>query len=187
MKKLFSLAFLATLILHVAGVSAQTPDGWGLRGMDPRSYESGIDKKIHHSGTSSAFLRSKGKPKAFGTLMQQVSANAHLGKRVRFSGFVKSKNVSIWSVLWFRVDSGRKSVAFDNMGNRPIRGTKNWAKYEIVLDVPSYATGLAYGILLNGKGEVWLDDAKLEDVSNDVPITDLKHAADEPTNLNFEK
>jgi hypothetical protein len=87
-----------------------------------------------------------------------------------------------------RVDKGTKSVAFDNMQDRPIKGTANWRKYDVVLDVPQDATGIFFGVLLSGSGTVWLSDAKFEIVGASVPATgtDQMIQRDEPTNLNFE-
>jgi hypothetical protein len=42
----------------------------------------------------------------FGTLMQDFRAKQYVGKRVRFSAFVKSENVEGWAGLWMRVDKG---------------------------------------------------------------------------------
>ncbi len=76
------------------------------------------------------------------------------------------------------------------MGNRPIKGTGDWKRYEIVLDVPGNSINIAFGILLTGKGKVWMDDLQFEVVGKDVPTTDmLKQGAglpDEPLNLGFE-
>lgn len=44
-------------------------------------------------------------PHGLGTLMQQISAQNYVGKRVRFSGFVKTKEVEGWCGLWFRIDA----------------------------------------------------------------------------------
>lgn len=42
--------------------------------------------------------------------------------------------------LWFRVDGTTgKSLSFDNMQDRAVKGTTEWARYEIVLDVPEGA------------------------------------------------
>ncbi|MCA9492492.1 MAG: hypothetical protein KC621_21310 [Myxococcales bacterium] len=48
-------------------------------------------------------------------------------------------------------------LSFDNMQERPIRGTQDWTRHEIVLDVPTGATNIAFGILVAGKGTVWID------------------------------
>jgi hypothetical protein len=108
------------------------------------------------------------------------------------SAMVKSKSVNSWAGLWFRIDEKgtTESLGFDNMEKRPIKGTTEWKEYQIVLDVPSNAYRLAYGILMDGEGEVWISDLKFEIVDNTVPVTAGKENDDdlpEPSNLDFSK
>ena len=94
-----------------------------------------------------------------------------------------------------RVDGARKDemLAFDNMQDRAIKGTIDWKKYEIVLDVPENSEMVAFGLLLSGKGQVWMDDLQFEVVGKDVPTTGratagaASGAAKTPLNLNFEE
>jgi hypothetical protein len=180
---------------------AAVPQGWILAGSKPADYDTGVDAQVVYSNTPSAYLKSKdpnlclkkegtggddSECKGFGTLMQQFSADEYVGKRIRFSGFVKADGVSQWAGLWMRVDKGTSVVAFDNMQNRAIKGTLGWQHYEVVLDVPANATGIAFGILLAGPGAVWLNSAKFEPVGTDVPVTSPE-VAKGPTNLGFEK
>ena len=80
-------------------------------------------------------------------------------------------------------------VAFDNMQNRPNQGTQPWKQFDVVLDVPEDATGVFFGILLSGTGEVWMNDVSLEAVGKDVPVTTLAPQAPtlrtRPANLKF--
>ena len=85
-----------------------------------------------------------------------------------------------------RVDKQRDPVAFDNMQDRPIKGTTGWQSYAVVLDVPQDATGIAFGILLGGTGAVWLNNVTFEVVGTDVATTG-KRMPNAPTNLGFEK
>jgi hypothetical protein len=171
-------------------LQAAVPTGWILAGSKPASYDVGTDAQATYNGHPSAYLKAK-EPvtDGFGTLMQDFRAGNYLGKRVRFSGFVKSDEVQSWAGLWMRVDKGQEMVAFDNMQDRPIKGTTGWQKYEVVLDVPQDATGIALGVLLGGSGEVWLNGGKFEVVGADVPTTGGKGVKlpDGPTNLDFEK
>jgi hypothetical protein len=63
--------------------------------------------------------------------------------------------------------------ASDNMGDGPIKRGNAWTPYSVVLDVPMEATHLTLGLLLRGKGTVWLDDLTLEVVGEEVPTTDV--------------
>lgn len=87
-----------------------------------------------------------------------------------------------------RVDKESKHVAFDNMHDRPITGTTDWKKYDVVLDVPEVATGISFGVLLTGSGTVRLSGSKFEIVGPTVLTTDgdAVQKPEEPTNLNFE-
>jgi hypothetical protein len=81
-------------------------------------------------------------------------------------------------------------AAFDNMQNRAIKGTQPWTAYDVVLDVPEDATGISFGVLLAGAGEVWINDVSFEVVGKDVPVTSPAPAQapalpSHPVNLKF--
>ena len=50
---------------------------------------------------------------------------------------------------------------FDNMAERPIRGSTPWTNYTVEAHMPTGAEWLNYGILLVGSGQVWCDDLRL--------------------------
>ncbi len=169
--------------------SFDLPTGWFKAGSNPKSYDMGIDKGAGQDGKDVATIKSIDKMiDGFGTLMQTSSAQKYLGQRVRMTGFVKSKDVKEKAGLWFRVDqeNSKKSLAFDNMYDRPVTGTTDWKKYEIVLDVPLNASKLAYGALLSGTGQIWFDSLNFEIVDSTISTTGRKENK-EPVNLNFEK
>ena len=74
------------------------------------------------------------------------------------------------------------------MQDRAIKGTTDWKVYDVVLDVPKKATGIAMGVLLTGPGTVWISGVNVESVGSDVALTktfDVTPAA--PVNLDFGK
>jgi hypothetical protein len=77
--------------------------------------------------------------------------------------------------MWMRIDgpTSGEMLGFDNMKNRPIEGTNDWQKYEIVLDVPDNSTGVFYGVLIHGNGQAWLGDFSFEIVGDDVKTTNM--------------
>lgn len=191
MKRSLKLALIAGTVLLC---SYDLPNGWFPAGSKPKSYEMGTDKGAGQNGLNAATIKSIDKKiEGFGTLMQQSMPTAYLGKRVRMTGYMKSSDVTSWAGLWLRVDQAgsTKSLSFDNMHDRPIKGTTGWTKCEIVLDVPSNASMLAYGALLNGTGQIWFDNLQFEIVDNTVPVTGSgspsRTTVDGPTNLDFEK
>src|ERR1051326_798703 len=188
MRSLLSKALLA-LVLLPAVAAAEVPTGWFLAGSDPKAYVAERDVNTKRDGKVSARLASTGPSKGFGTLMQSFDAGEYRGKRLKLSAWVKSKDVEDWAGMWMRVDlADKKQGAFDNMQNRAIKGTKDWTRYDVVLDVASDATAIAFGILVSGEGSVWMNDLQFQVVDSSVPVTDMmKGSANlkKPTNLDF--
>lgn len=183
-------AVIVALLACSLVVSAGVPEGWYLAGNNPADYDAGVDSQVVHNSHPSAYLKAKSRDaEGFGSLMQDISATKYAGKRVRLNAFVKAQGVQGWAGLLMRVDKGTGTVAFDTMENRPIKGSSDWRSYDVVLDVPSDATGIFFGVQLSGPGQVWLNSVKLEVVGNDVPVTgkSAPPPKDEPANTNFEK
>jgi hypothetical protein len=175
-----------------ADASSGAPEGWWKNGSAPAAYDVGIDSTQPYKKPVSVYVKSLD-PKAsegkFGGMMQMCRAESFRGKRLKFTGHVKTSDVVGTANLWFRVDGdSEKCLAFDNMDNRPIKGTTDWKEYSVVLDVPESAEALAYGIFISGAGTAWLNDVQLMEVGSDVKSTNMEHAKklpDAPQNLDF--
>ena len=65
----------------------------------------GIDRGAGKDGKNAATIKSNTKKiEGFGTLMQNCLPDNYLGKRVRMSGMMKTKDVSYWSGFWLHID-----------------------------------------------------------------------------------
>lgn len=170
--------------------TTRTPLGWHIAGSVRMAYVAGTDPDVSRSGGQSGYLQSKeSKINGFGTLMQSVGADRYAGHRIRLSCWLRTDTVSDWAGLWGRVDqlgTGRP-LAFDNMEDRAIRGTRDWTECVVVLDVGLRASNIAFGVLLGGTGTVWIDEMKFEVVDETVPLTALPLFVAEPQNLAFEQ
>lgn len=170
--------------------------GWLLTGTAPDSYRMKKDTIHFHSGRHSATLNYAGdestvNDNTFGTMMQSISAVNYKNKRIKFSAFIKTEHVDKCG-LWARVDNKSEDILqFDNMMDRAIIGTNNWNYYAVVLDIPEEADSIHFGVLLAGKGQVWIDTFKVEEVEHNIPSTNtwdkLKTLPKEPINLDFEE
>jgi hypothetical protein len=151
--------------------------GWFLSGDTPDEYNVGEDKKVVYKNVSSGFIRSKrNHAKGFGTLMQQVDITRHTGKKLRLSAAVKTEDVKNWAGLWVRIDDADRQILwFDNMQDRPIKGTINWKKFKTSFTVPKESTTLSFGVLLVGAGSVWINNVSFDQLSGqkEKPIQDL--------------
>jgi serine/threonine-protein kinase len=156
--------------------SGETPNGhpmFWFGGGD--GYAIRVDENGAHSGKGAARLewaqREKPGDEDWCTLTQCVGVDLWKWNRVRLSGYLKTLNAD-GAGLWMRVDEGEKhTLRFDNMLDRPVKGTTEWRRYEVVLDVPRTATRVCFGVVLVGGGTVWADDLSFEVVSGRVPET----------------
>jgi erythromycin esterase len=175
------------------------PKGWSRASDNFAGYQAGLDRRVVKEGKASAYVQMKGSNEGeFGGLAQAVLAAPHRGERLRLTAQLKAAGAAGGAGLWMRIDAKGATLALDNMEGRRLTGDKDWQKAEIVLDVPSEATVVAFGMLLVGDGKAWADDFKLEAVGKDVRPTagpvQQPHGAgaeagvpEKPANLGFEE
>ena len=101
---------------------------------------------------------------AFGVATGSFPVTAAAGKRIRYSGYIRTKDMTAgWAGLWWRVDGQNRDVlAFDNMEERPATGTTDWTRYEIELQVPAGAKGISFGVLRPGNGTASFDSLEVQ-------------------------
>ncbi|MCD4664274.1 MAG: peptidase S41, partial [Bacteroidales bacterium] len=127
-------------------------DGWFKWG----NYTLAIDT-LSNSGQKSGKITSNDIGQ-FGSITYKIPAN-YIGKTIELEGYMKIKNVENgFAGLMLRVDGNGGSLAFDNMQDQNISGTKDWQKYSIKLDYPEQAENIFIAGILTGKGEAWFDD-----------------------------
>ena len=171
-----SLALAVALATLSSGLPAlAAPDfpakGWAIAGSNPQGFDFGTER-ISGAPGKSAYIKSKSaSPSGFGTVMQTIAADNYRGQRLRLSALVKTAD-AVRAQLWMRLDGpSEKIVGFYNMDDRPVTGTTDWKRYSLVLDVPPETDDIAFGFFLNGRGEVWATNFKLEPVSKDTPVS----------------
>lgn len=107
---------------------------------------------------------------SFGNVMQMIDAAPFRGKRLRFTGWARTRSViADWLKLsssraqaWLRVDRPLGTTGFfDNMQDRPIRSS-SWRRFEIIGDIANDAEYINLGLILQGNGKAWLDDVQVE-------------------------
>jgi hypothetical protein len=140
-----------------------------------------MESKNPFAGSACARIDSTGagsEERLFNNLMQAIDATDWQGKKVRFRAAVRTADLADAAQvqMWFRVDrkpklEGERNMgAFDNMQDRPIDSTE-WKHFDIVLPVDQDAQRLNVGVLIQGKGKAWFDDASLEVVDDATPST----------------
>jgi C-terminal processing protease CtpA/Prc len=134
-----------------------------------------LDSTIVHEGRYSGRAeRAEGSPSAFSTFTMSIPVDFK-GDTLELRGWLKYENVTGFVGLWQRQDarSGGRSVQFDNMAERQLKGTADWTEYRSKLPISPQARTLVFGALLVGQGRMWVDDLRL--------FVDGRPLADVPT------
>jgi hypothetical protein len=138
--------------------TTRSSDSWFPAGSHPRQYTMETN-----DGISMIKYTSTEAPAGFGTYMKMHAPGEWSGKRLKMTGMIRTENAEGWVGMWSRVDGPNdEPLDFDNMHDRPIIGTSDWKKYEIITNVPKNAKAIAYGVLVNGKGTAYFKDIKFE-------------------------
>ncbi len=147
---------------------------WFKAGNASSKYEMGEDISSPDASTIKSITKDLDET-SFGTYMTTIKPDQYFGKRIQLKGQLKSSGVNAWAGFWLRVDAKDtdQPLAFDNMQNRSIQGSTDWSTYEIVVDVPSTASAIAYGSLLAGSGQIWFKDIQIKVVDKSIPTTSM--------------
>lgn len=145
-----------------------------------------LDSTIIKNGKYAAIIQSKAKNPDFGYLTYTIP-HSFSGKKITLSGYIKTENVKNGSAgLWIRIDP---AIAYADMSKNGIKGTKDWAKYEISMDLnPEKTTQILVGGMLIGEGKMWLDGLQVSVDKKDIvglkPYTRKEFPAEKDTLFN---
>lgn len=185
------LSLLSALFFMGTGhVSADPlPSPWTQYGMN--EYESGIMTSGSYEGSACAFIKSRTDSDGIGggRLWQAFEPSGKwLEKRIRMSAHIKTVNVKNAAGMYLKIYTKNYKISDFMLPDRALSGNTDWARYEIVAEIPYDSVMLSFGVWLEGSGEVRVDAFKFEIVGSDVKITATRSERqfDEPVNLNFE-
>jgi hypothetical protein len=98
-------------------------------------------------------------------LLQTLSAAAYRGRTVRFRAALRTQTSGQETArLFLRTGRGVQPLAAEDLPDHlDYRGARNsdWSTLEIVRKIEDDATSLSLGVILTGKGRVWLDQPSL--------------------------
>lgn len=135
---------------------------------------------VHGGGWSARIERGPESAQSFSALTH-VIRQEKMGGNITLHGYLKTEGVTGYAGLWLRLDGEGRSVGFDNMQSRNLRGTHDWAEYTISLPYSPETRSVVFGALLDGQGKVWVDDLRL--LVDGLPFDQAKEAERELTVL----
>jgi hypothetical protein len=160
------------LLLFACTVYAADVPGWRHVGSARDDFDIFLDRDVHHGGQISGRIEClKNTSKGTGTLEQDFRPDEYLKKRIRISAWTRGENAGR-VMIYGRAENGAGQViSFGNSLDHAIRGTLDWRKQEVVINVPEQTTVIQVGLILVEKGKAWIDDILIEEVDKKVRLT----------------
>src|SRR5262249_5688561 len=126
-------------------------------------YEPAYLSSLAEAATAASRATAPSGGAGFGVATASFPIAPAAGRKVRYSGFIKTEGVTRgYAGLWWRVDGPSGVLAFDNMHTRGVTGSTDWARYTIELPVDAGVKNINFGMLLPGDGTAWFDDLAIE-------------------------
>lgn len=146
------------------------PQGWIRTGDSHQSYRSGLDPDSGVALIENLPERDQLSGGAFCTLMQSVSAEPYLGRRIRLIGEIRTDEAPQGGTIWLRIDGeNARNLRFDNLEGHEgdkgvVKGTSDWVTREIVFDVPNEAASVHFGFFSRERADA--EPAGLRSISS---------------------
>lgn len=172
--------------IFVASAQDLTPaKNWssGSTGLSSKSYAIGIDPQVSFQGLRSLSVQSREAvaPIDHGAAIQY--AYGYQGRRVRFSGWLRTAEVKAWAGMFMKVQPDSTENFFGSkrqglteadlpLGAGGKADINSWTPVTIVADVPNEPGAMvSVGVVVLGQGQAWLTDLRFEEVDKSVPTT----------------
>jgi hypothetical protein len=185
LKVLVAAPIVAFLVMANAA-DMKRPAGWSWSSHSSSDssnlYQMGVDEQVLYQGQRSLTLRGQGQTDvSYSAAMQYVSSKGYQGKKVRFSGMLKTSGTDTWAGIWIRSDDGGHDLFsrdFIPPAVGSVRPLPQWTPVSVVLEVGPDDGLVAMGLALIGNGQAWLSDLKFEMVDDTVPVTTSRPVMD---------
>lgn len=185
LKVLVAAPIVAFLVMANAA-DMKRPEGWSWASHSSAEshnvYEMGVDEQVLYQGSRSLTLRGQGQTDtSYAAAMQYVSSKGYKGKKVRFSGVLRTSGIDTWAGIWVRSDSVGHDIFSGDVAPPGMGGTRampQWTPVSVVVEVGPNDSQVAMGLALVGNGQAWLSDLKFEMVDDTTPVTTSKPVID---------
>jgi Glyoxalase superfamily protein len=170
------------------------PKGWEVIGRRARVwFDIGVDKGAGRSGQNALVIRTRSPStevddvNVWATFKQMFSARQWIGRRVKFSCFVRCEDIGDAGYPFLRIDNalGQKLayVGWWEVPGQNFSGTTDWRACSMVVTVPEKASSIEFGASLTGcSGKLQMCDIAFGET--DEPETLIRAVeGDEPRNL----
>jgi hypothetical protein len=172
----------------IVTVAVLAPSPWRLVKEDADPGNAFVDPTEAHGGSGSVRLTVERSINGDVAVLQPLRGDAWRGKRVRLSGFVKSRIATGEAGLVAVVNNGSRQSSFYPSQQRLSKQETGWHLVSATFDVPLDAALVSVGLWIrHGSGSAWLDDVTFEEVPHDSSATIQSRRSSPMTQKNLTK
>jgi len=135
--------------------------GWETSGhAQGDAYRFDRDDSVHHGGGASVRIR-RNSTEPWGMLHQQLAPAGLAGRRLEFAAWLRTDKVSGDGAILVIRTLANGAVDRHVFQEPALVGTHDWKRYSVSLDIPKSTSIVELGVMLQGDGTLWVDDASL--------------------------
>ncbi len=138
-----------------------TSVGWTLSA-PPGTYEVLEEPGERGGGGRQLVVRSATDDPAGAFLLRWETGGDHLGRVVRLTAWLRGEGVEPGAGLLLSAIDARTSEESGDQPEMPLHGTFGWREVAVTASIPGDAAGVAYGVVMAGRGAVHIAELRLE-------------------------
>ena len=154
------------------------PEGWYNSGSKPANYKMSVDNNGGQDNETVFSIKSMEKDmESSGTLVQKLLPNKYWEKRIKVTGYIKTNDVLDHADISLHVFNFKPTtpVIKINFDTREIKETKDWKRFEIILEVPKTINRIEFDVSLIGTGQIWFKKINNEVLESNLPSSDKRN------------
>ena len=153
MKRLAGLLGLCSMVIGLVA-AAELPTHWLLTGTGSTYHLEATGDSQSAQGAKISLSSTGGEPTKYGDARTSIDATPFRLHMVRLSAELTTHDANGGAAIWLSADGPNGHLASINSRNSLVKGTSLSTHRELEIDVPTTATQLSYGVLLDGNGGV---------------------------------
>ncbi|WEN14046.1 S41 family peptidase [Rhodanobacter sp. AS-Z3] len=147
--------FACVGIAPMSGAAAPTDTSWRITGSGHGYDVHGSGDLLGEDGATVSLRAQHADPVKFGSSVSVLDATRYRGRTIRLSADLDTHDAVNGALIWLRADNAaHQIISFANSQRMPVVATTTDAHRAVQIDVPTAATSLLLGTVLNGNGEV---------------------------------